>query len=87
MRYQCGQGLTLLQMSMVLLVIALIVGGITVGKNFVRAGQLQSVVKDSGRYQQAIQDFQDKYHTLPGNMANAESFWRRTRTVPTQQPM
>jgi hypothetical protein len=62
-------------MSIVLVIIALIIGGTLVADSVKRAAALQQVVSDIGRFQQAIQNFRDKYHELPGDMPNAESFW------------
>ncbi len=75
MRKSFREGFTLLELSMVLMIIALIIGGILVGTNLSRVGQLQSAMKDAERFQQAILDFRDKYQSLPGDMYNAESFW------------
>src|SRR5260370_12356418 len=80
-------GFTLLELSMVLVIIGLIIGGITVGANLIRAGQLQSVTKDVERFQQAILDFRDKYQSLPGDMPNAESFWGSDSSCPPHTPL
>jgi hypothetical protein len=47
-----------------------------------RAGALQKVMSDINRFEQAILDFQDKYHSLPGDMPNAESFWGSDANCP-----
>lgn len=76
------QGFTLLELSIVIVVIALIIGGIMAGDSLTRAGKLQAVMSDISRYQQAIQNFKDKYHELPGDMPNAESFWGSDASCP-----
>ncbi len=68
-------GFTLLEISIVLTIIALLIGTITVGKNMLRAAKLNAVIAEEARYVRAFQDFSDKYHSLPGDMPNATSFW------------
>ena len=68
-------GFTLIEMAIVLTIIALIIGGILVGRNLIRAAQLNSVITDVGRYKQAVTDFHDKYLALPGDFAGATALW------------
>ena len=68
-------GFTMVELSMVLVVIAFVMGGILVGQNLIRASHLQSVATDVGRYTQAVSDFHDKYLALPGDFAGATALW------------
>lgn len=70
-----SDGFTLFEIALVLIIIALVIGGILAGQSLIRAAQLQSVIKDVDAYTKATQAFKDKYHELPGDMPNAESFW------------
>ncbi|MDE3038842.1 MAG: prepilin-type N-terminal cleavage/methylation domain-containing protein, partial [Pseudomonadota bacterium] len=73
---QRGQkGFTLIELSIVLLIIALIIGGIVSGQSMIRNAQLQSVITDADRYKKAVMAFRDKYRELPGDMVDATSFW------------
>ena len=74
------EGFSLLELSIVLVIIGLIAGGITVGADMVRAAELRSVMTDVERYKTAIYTFKEKYMALPGDMKNATSFWG-TETV------
>jgi len=76
------KGFTLLELSIVLMIIGLIVGGIMGGKYLIRAGQLRDVVSEYGQYVKAIKEFQDKYQALPGDMANATTFWGAETSCP-----
>ena len=40
------QGFTLLELSIVLVIIGLVIGGITVGKDLIRSAELNSLVSD-----------------------------------------
>ena len=68
-------GFTLIELSIVLVIIGLVVGGIFVGKELVRASQLNSVLRDLDKYNSAVLTFKDKYGHLPGDIPNATQFW------------
>lgn len=42
----------------------------------IRAAELRSVITEKERFSTAIYTFRDKYFALPGDMDNAENFWR-----------
>lgn len=69
------RGFTLVELSIVLVVIGLLVGGVIVGKNMYRAAQMRAVTAEYTRYITAIRSFHDEYGALPGDMANATSIW------------
>ena len=74
------QGFTLVELSIVLVVIALVIAGIVVGKSMIRQTQVMSVMTDVQSFKAAIQNFQTKYNALPGDMANATSYWGAVAT-------
>ena len=69
------QGFTLLELSIVLVIIGLLIGGIFVGQSLIHTAQLNAVVTEFNRYQTATQNFKQQYQALPGDMNNAVSFW------------
>ncbi len=68
-------GFSLLELSIVLVIIGLIAGGIVAGSSMIRAAELRSVITDIQRYKTSIYTFRDKYFALPGDMRNAYDFW------------
>ncbi len=74
-------GFSLLEMSVVLIIVGLIVGGVTVNREMIRAAELRRVLKDADTYKAAINTFRDKYLALPGDMSNATSFWGKDNTA------
>jgi prepilin-type N-terminal cleavage/methylation domain-containing protein len=68
-------GFTLLEVSMVLVVIGLIVGGVLVGKDMIRQAQLRSVMTSVEKYKTAVRTFQGKYGSLPGDLPNAATLF------------
>lgn len=66
---------SLVELSIVLVILGLLVGGVLSGQSLIRAAELRSVTTDFTRYQTAIYSFRDKYFALPGDMPNATAFW------------
>jgi len=68
-------GFSLLELSIVLVIIGLIAGGVVVGQAMIHAAELRSTISDISQYQTALNNFRDKYLGLPGDLRNAEAFW------------
>ncbi len=66
---------SLVELSIVLVILGLLVGGVLSGQSLIRAAELRSVTTDYQKYATAISTFRDKYFALPGDMPNATSFW------------
>lgn len=68
---------SLVELSIVLVILGLLTGGILAGQSLIRAAELRSITSDFSRYLTATQTFRDKYMAIPGDMNNAVSFWNR----------
>lgn len=66
---------SLVELSIVLVILGLLTGGILAGQSLIRAAELRSVSTEYQRYVTATQTFRDKYLALPGDMPNATRFW------------
>ncbi len=66
---------SLVELSIVLVILGLLTGGILAGQSLIRAAELRSVTTDYQKYQAAMLTFRDKYMAIPGDMANATRFW------------
>jgi len=73
-----SQGFTLIEVSIVIVIIGLIVGGIVVGKSLVRSARLRGALDEAQRYKQAVGNFSDKYKALPGDFSGATLLWSGT---------
>ena len=62
-------GFTLIELSIVLVIIGLITGGILVGNDLVAAAKIRSTVSQIESYNTATRTFQLKYGGLPGDIA------------------
>lgn len=69
------RGFSLVELSIVLVVLGLLAGGVMVGQNIFRAAELRGVVAEIGRYQTATFAFIDSYKAWPGDMKNAVTYW------------
>lgn len=66
---------SLVELSIVLVILGLLTGGILAGRSLIRASELRSVGTQADQYRTAIFAFRDKYFYLPGDLNNAQSFW------------
>lgn len=69
------KGFTLVELSIVLVIIGLVISGVIFGREMIRASELRSVTKEFTQYQSAIMTFRGKYSELPGDMPNAANIW------------
>ena len=61
------KGFTLVELSIVLVIIGLLVGGILVGQSLIESAKLSSFVASIGKHDAAIGAFEAKYRGLPGD--------------------
>lgn len=66
---------SLVELSIVLVILGLLVGGILSGKSLIHSAELRSITSDYQQYVTAIHSFRDKYFQLPGDMNNATAIW------------
>jgi len=67
-------GFTLIELSIVLVIIGLIVGGIVAGKDLVEMARTRKAMGELEAYTTATNAFKLKYNCLPGDCATATSF-------------
>jgi len=76
------RGFSLVELSIVLVILGLLTGGILAGQSLIRASEMRSIVADYQRYSQGVNSFRDKYMAIPGDMSNAQSFWGVAHATP-----
>jgi len=65
------EGFTLIEISIVLVIIGLIVGGVLVGQDLIRAAGVRAQISQIEKYQTAVNTFRGKYGALPGDLNDA----------------
>ena len=75
-------GFSLVELSIVLVILGLLVGGILAGQSLIRASELRSVTTQHSRFITAIHSFRDKYFALPGDFTKATDFWGTAANCP-----
>lgn len=66
---------SLVELSIVLVILGLLVGGVLSGQSLIRAAELRAISTQVNQYTSALNAFRDKYFALAGDMTNATSFW------------
>ena len=69
------QGFSLVELSIVLVILGLLTGGILAGQSLIRASELRSVAADLSRFKTVSHTFRDKYFAIPGDFLHATKFW------------
>ncbi len=66
-------GFTLIELSIVLVIIGLIVGGVLVGQDLIKAAEIRSTIGQYEKYNASINTFRTKYNGIPGDLVAASS--------------
>ncbi len=70
-----GLGFTLIELSVVLVIIGLIIGGVLMGRDLIDDAKMKSIMKGYDEVNIGITTFKVKYNALPGDMATATGIW------------
>jgi len=69
------KGFTLVELSIVIVLIGLIVAGVTAGQSLVKQAQLRSIITESEQVRVATNAFLLEYNGLPGDITNGADYW------------
>ncbi len=67
---QVASGFTLVELSIVLVIIGLIIGGVLVGRDLINSATIRSQIAQIEKYNAAVNTFRGKYGYLPGDIPN-----------------
>ncbi len=67
-RHFSRSGFTLIELSIVLVIIGLIVGGVLVGQHLIASSEVRATVTQVEQFQTAVATFKEKYGGLPGDL-------------------
>lgn len=71
-------GFSLVEISIVVVIIGLLMAGATTGYKLVKVQELKSIISQTQAYQEAAITFYSKYGGWPGDIPNATSYWAGT---------
>ncbi len=75
-------GFTLLELSIVLLILGLLAGAVVSGKNVIRLAELRQISSHYEHHKTSVQKFKDKYFGLPGDLTDATEYWGAAVSCP-----
>jgi prepilin-type N-terminal cleavage/methylation domain-containing protein len=67
------RGFTLIELSIVLVIIGLIIGGVLVGRDLIKAAEVRATVSQFEKYNTAVNTFRSKYNALPGDLTDVQA--------------
>jgi len=80
-RFLYRTGFSLLELSIVITIIALLAGGVFAGRSLMESARLNRVIYDASHYISAVNTFTKKYEELPGDMTRATKIWGAASNV------
>jgi|NOAtaT_7_FD_contig_31_2989666_length_998_multi_8_in_0_out_0_1 prepilin-type N-terminal cleavage/methylation domain-containing protein len=72
-RKRAKSGFTLIELSIVLVIIGLIVGGVLVGQDLIKAAEVRATIGQYEKYNATVNTFRTKYNGIPGDLAAASA--------------
>lgn len=75
-------GFTLIELSIVIIIIGLIMGGVVIGRDLIRAAEIRSQISQIDKFKAALYAFRNKYGGLPGDIlaTKAAMFGMKSRS-------
>jgi len=67
-------GFTLLEISIVLVIVGLIIGGVVLGQSLISSAQVRNTIRQIEKFDMAVNTFRLRYNCLPADCLNAISF-------------
>lgn len=72
-------GFTLVELSIVLVIIGLLIGGVLVGTTLINAAEIKTLITSVDQHRAAYNAFQARYNCIPGDCRKATSYFSGTQ--------
>lgn len=66
-------GFTLLELAIVIVIVALIVAGVIMGRDMIQGAEIRAAITEIQKYQTAARTFQSKYGGIPGDLKSSDA--------------
>lgn len=73
-------GFSLIELSIVIVIIGVVLGGVLSGRNLYEQSLIRGYIADMEKYKAAVHNFQGAYDALPGDFSYAETLWSISST-------
>ncbi len=73
-----NKGFSLIELSVVIIIIGLLIGGVTGGSVLVKQAEIRSVISDLKNFQIYYGTFKATYDAIPGDFNKADTYWTGT---------
>jgi prepilin-type N-terminal cleavage/methylation domain-containing protein len=71
--HNASAGFTLVELSIVLVIVSLIIGAILVGRDLMSAAELRATISQVEKYNAAVNTFRTKFGALPGDILSSDA--------------
>ncbi len=75
MKKKNTNGFTIIELSIVIVIIGLIIAGVTAGISLVNSAKLAHTASELRKFEVAYSTFRSQYNAIPGDMKNASSYF------------
>ena len=75
LKLNTNKGFTLIELSIVIVIIGLIVAGVVGGQTIVRQAKVRAVITDYNNVKVALNAFKLEYDAIPGDFNRAQAYW------------
>ena len=69
-----NSGFTLIELSIVMVIIGLIISGILIGQDLIHGAEVRGMISQMDKYSSALNSFKTKFNALPGDFSGATSY-------------
>lgn len=75
MKYSVRSGFTLIELSIVLVIVGLLIGAVLSGKDMIKSAKIRKTISEMDKYNAAVSTFTSKYNCMPGDCATATTYF------------